>query len=104
MKQAARVDQFLAEGIGVGEIAVMGQRKATEIEISKEGLHVAQGGFARGGIAVMANGGMAHKAADNVFAAEGFAHMAKRVLGMEMLAIERDDAGSFLPTMLKRMK
>ena len=42
--------------VRVGQVAVMRDREAAELEIGVERLHVAQDGLAGGGIAVMADG------------------------------------------------
>ena len=46
----------------VGEVAVMRDREAAELEIGIQRLHVAQDGFAGGGVAVMADGDTARAA------------------------------------------
>ena len=47
-------DQLAAQRQAIGEVAVVGDRKAARGEFGKERLHVAQDGLAGGGIAHMA--------------------------------------------------
>jgi hypothetical protein len=93
--------RFAAQRQAVGEVAVMGDCKTAGIEFGEERLDVAQDGFARGGVADMADGGGAGQALDHFAAGEGVADEAEAAFGMEALAVEGDDAGRFLAAMLE---
>ena len=82
----------------------MGRRKAAAVELAEQRLHVAQDGFAGGRIAVVADGGVAGQALDHLAAGEVVADQPHAALGMEALAVERHDAGGFLPAMLERVQ
>src|SRR5215813_13910217 len=57
LEQAAATHQLAPNLVGVGQIAVMADSKAPELEIGKEWLHVAQRDLAGRRIADMADGG-----------------------------------------------
>ena len=88
----------------IGEIAVVSDGEAAGIEFGEQRLDVAQDGFAGGGITHMADGGVAGQAGDDVGAGEGVADEAEAAFGMKTIAVEGDDAGGFLATMLKGVK
>ena len=85
----------------VGEIAVMADGKAAGIELGEQRLHVAQDGLAGGGIADMADRGVAGQALDDLAAGKGVADEAEPAFGVEAGAVERDDAGGLLAAMLQ---
>ncbi len=62
LEQAAAAHQLPAQMIGVGEVAVVADGEAAELEIGEERLDVAHRHLAGGGIADMADGGMALQA------------------------------------------
>ena len=54
-KMAAHPHQLLAQQVGVGEVAVVGEGQAAEVEIGEDRLDVAVGRAAGRGVAVMAD-------------------------------------------------
>jgi hypothetical protein len=103
LHHGAFVHQLAAQGDAVGEIAVMADGEAATFQLGKQRLHVAQNGLAGGRIAHVADGGGARQAVDHFAAGEGVTDQAEAPFGMEAMAIEGDDAGSFLATVLERV-
>ena len=101
LHHGAVAHQFAAQRQPVGEIAVMADRKAAGIELGEQRLHVAQDGGAGGGIADMADGGVAGQALDHLAAGEGVADQAEPAFAVKAAAVEGDDAGGFLAAMLQ---
>jgi hypothetical protein len=62
LEQAAAAGERLAQGVGIGEVAVMADGEAAELEFREQRLDVAQHRLAGGGIAVMADGARAGQA------------------------------------------
>jgi len=87
--------------IGIGEIAVVANGETAEFEIGEQRLHVAHRHLAGGGIAHMADGGMALELADHVLRAEILADMAHAAMGVKLLAVVDDDARRLLAAMLE---
>ena len=104
LHHGAVVDQRLAQGDAVGEVAVVRDRKAAALEFGEQGLHVAQDGLARGRIAHVPDRGGAGQAVDDLAPREGVADESEAALGVEALAVEGDDAGGLLAAVLKRME
>ena len=104
LADGALLDQPVAQGERVGEIAVMGEREAAGVEIDEERLHVAQDRIAAGRVADMADGHVAFQALDHRPRGEMVADEADAALGMEVVAVEADDAGRFLAAMLEGMQ
>jgi hypothetical protein len=52
---SAHAHQFLAQQVGVGEVAVMGERQTAEVEIGEDRLDIAVGRAAGRGVAVVAD-------------------------------------------------
>ena len=104
LADGALLDQRLAQGERVGEVAVMGERKAAGIEIDEERLHVAQDGIAAGRVAHMADGHVALQPVDHLARGEMIADEAEAALGMEMVAVEADDARGLLAAVLERVQ
>ena len=100
----AVANELAAQGEPVGQIAVVADRKTATVELGEQRLHVAQDGFARGRIAHVAHRRHAGQALDHFAAGEVVADEAHPALGMEPLAVERDDAGGFLPAVLERVQ
>ncbi|MGX1171094.1 hypothetical protein AB7M16_007360 [Bradyrhizobium sp. USDA 372] len=71
------LDEFAAQRQAVGEVAVVGDRKATGIELGEQRLHVAQDGGAGRGVADMADRDTAGQAVDHLAAGEGVADEAE---------------------------
>ena len=101
LHHGAVAHQFATQGQPVGEIAVMADRKAAGVEFGEQRLHIAQDGGAGGGVADMADGGIAGKPLDHLAAGEGVADQAKPPLGMKPGAVEGDDAGGLLAAVLQ---
>ena len=101
LEQGAALHQFLAQGDGVGEVAVVTDGEAAELEIGEQGLDVALHGLAGGGIAHMADGRGARQLADHLFGAEIVGDEAEAALVVEVLAVEGDYAGGFLSPVLQ---
>ena len=101
LHHGAVAHQFAAQRQPVGEIAVMADRKAAGIEFGEQRLHVAQDGRAGGGIADMADGGIAGQALDHLAAGEGIADETEPAFGMKPGPVEGDDAGGLLAAMLQ---
>ncbi len=101
LHHGAVAHQFAAQRQPVGEIAVVADRKAAGIELGEQRLHVAQDGLAGGGIADMADRGIAGQALDHLAARKGVADQAEPAFGMKPVAVERDDAGGLLAAVLQ---
>ena len=101
LHHGAVADEFAAQRQAVGEVAVVGDGEAAGVEFGEQRLHVAQDGAAGGGIADMADGGVAGQALDHFAAGEGVADEAEPAFGVEAAAVEGDDAGGFLAAMLE---
>ena len=82
----------------------MTDREAAAVELGEQRLHVAQDGLAGGRVAHVAGGRVAGQALDHLAAGEVVADETHPPLGMESLAVERDDAGRLLPAVLERMQ
>ena len=94
-------DELSAQGQGVREVAVVGDREAAGVDIGKQRLHVAQDGIAAGRIAIVADRDVALQALDDAGAAEVVADEAHAALGVELPAVVGDDAAGFLSAMLE---
>ncbi len=81
LKQAASGDQALPKADRVGEIAVMGERKAAEGEVAEQRLDVPHAIAAGGRIAVMAERQRTRQACDHVLAAEIVARPGRALYG-----------------------
>ena len=82
----------------------MADGKAAGVKLGEQRLHIAQDGLAGRRVAHMADRGVARQAIDHVAPGEGVADEAEATLGVEALAVERDDAGRFLAAMLQRVQ
>ena len=82
----------------------MRHREAAELEIGIQRLDVAQDRVAGGGIAVVADRGAARQPVDHLLIAEIVADRAKAAMRVELVAVERDDAGRFLAAVLQRVQ
>ncbi|MEY9493929.1 hypothetical protein ABIE93_005136 [Bradyrhizobium elkanii] len=101
LHHGAALDQLAAQGQAIGEVAVVADRKPAGAELGKQRLHVAQDGAAGGGVADMADRGVAGQALDHLAAGEGVADQAEAAFTVEAAAVEGDDAGSFLAAVLQ---
>ena len=104
LEQAAAPHEGPPQHMRVGQVAVMRNREAAELEVGVERLHVAQDGATCGGIAVVADRTGAGQRRDHSRVAKVVADQAETAMGMEMAAIEGDDAGQFLAAMLERVQ
>ena len=82
----------------------MRHREAAELEVGVERLHVAQDGATCGGIAVVTDRTGAGERRDHSRVAKIVADEAETAMGMEMAAVEGDDAGRLLAAMLQRVQ
>ena len=82
----------------------MGDGETAAFQFGEQRLHIAQDGFAGGGIADMADRRIAGQAVDHRALGEGIADQAEPAFGVEALAVEGDDAAGFLATMLERVQ
>ena len=101
LHHGAVAHQLAAQRQAVGQVAVVADREAAAVELGEQRLHVAQDGLAGGRIAHMADGRHAGQALDHLAAGEVVADEAQPALGMEALAVERDDAGRLLAAVLQ---
>ena len=85
----------------VGEIAVVGDGEAAAGELGEERLDVALDRAAVGGVADVADGAVAGEPVDDRASGEAVADQADMALGVELRAVEGDDAGRFLAAMLE---
>ena len=83
LHHGAAPHEVAAQGQPVGQVAVMADRKPAGIEFGEQRLHVAQDGLAGGGVADMADGGIAGEALDHLAAGKGVADEAEPPLGMK---------------------
>ncbi len=104
LEDAALQHKAAAQGGGIGQVAVMGDGEAAICQIGEDGLYIAEHGAAGGGVAVMADGGVALKAFDDFFGREIIANLAHALVAVEMAAVMADDPGGFLPAMLQGMQ
>ncbi len=104
LEQAAAPHQGAAQDMRVGEVAVMRDREAAELEIRVERLHVAQDRLAGRGVAVVADCMGTRQGGDHPGVAEIIAHQPHTLVRVKAPAIEADDAGRLLPAMLQRVQ
>ena len=100
LHDGAVAHQLAAQRQAVGQVAVVADRKAAGIELGEQRLHVAQDRFAGGRVAHMADRRHARQPFDHLAPREGVADEAEPALGMEVAAVEGDDAGRLLAAML----
>ena len=104
LKDRAALHQVLAQGMGVGQIAVVGEGEAARAQFGEQRLHVAQGRLARGRIAHMADRRRALQAADDLLAGEDVADQAQIAVRVKLLSVPGDDARGLLPAVLQCMQ
>ena len=73
---------------------------SAELEIGEQRLHVAQHRLAGGGVADVADGDRSLQPANDAGRAEVVADQPHRLMRMEMLAVEGDDAAGLLAAVL----
>ena len=101
LKDATPLHQLAAQNSGVGQIAVVADGEAACLQLGEQGLDIPQNCIARGGIAVVPQGGIPRQAGDHSFGIEVVTYMAKAAMGIELLVVMGDDPGGFLAAMLK---
>src|SRR3954467_4065544 len=101
LHHGAVAHQLAPQGQPVGEIAVVANREPAGIELGEQRLYVAQDGRAGGGIAGVADGGVAGEAINHLPAGEGVADQPDPPFAVKPGAVKGDDAGSFLAPMLQ---
>ena len=79
----------------------MGDAETAEGKIGEQRLHIAQDRGAKGGIADMADGGIARQFRHHPIGFERFGDMAHGPMGLEAGPVEGDDTGGFLAAMLQ---
>ena len=104
LHHGAVVDQLAAQRNAVGQVAVVADREAAAFKLGEQRLHVAKDGFAGGRIAHMADRDGAGQPVDHLAAGEVVADQAHAALGVEALAVERDDPGGLLAAVLQRVQ
>ena len=82
----------------------MPKRDAAGVKIGKQRLNIAQGGFTDRRVADMPNGARAGQAVNNGLGIEVIAHKAESAFGVKSVAVEGNDAGCFLASMLESMQ
>src|SRR5262249_12542688 len=87
-----------------GQIAVVADRKPAPVELGKQRLHIAQNSLAGGRIAHVPHRRGAGQTLDHLAAGEIVSDETHAPLGMESLAVGRDDAGCVLAAVLQRMQ
>ena len=104
LEQAAALDQLAVQRLGVGEVAVMGDRETTEYEIGIKRLDIPQNGVARGGVTIMADRDPAGQRCDDLGVAEIIADQAHAAMGVEARTVISDDPRGLLAPMLQRVQ
>ena len=91
--------------MGVGQVAIVGDRQAAARQVGEHGLDIGGAAAAGSGIAVVADREAAFQVTGRRgIAAEHIAHQAHVTLGIEMPVFESDDAAGFLAAMLQGMQ
>ena len=88
----------------IGEVAIVAKRKAADIEIREKRLHVSYRGRTDGGIAHMAERHRPRQSVNNGLLVEMIANETETALRVKLVAVESDDAGCLLASMLKGVK
>jgi hypothetical protein len=101
LHHGAAPHELAAQGQAVGQVAVVADREPAGIELGEQRLHVAQNGLAGGGVADMADSGIAGEAFDHLAAGKGVADEAQAPLGMKPASVEGNDSRGLLAAVLK---
>jgi hypothetical protein len=108
LEDRAALDQLAAQLVGIGDVAVMGDRRAAHGELAEEGLHVADRGRALGsggGIAHVADGERPGQRLHHLLAGEIVAHIAEAAGRVEARdRVVGDDPAGLLAAVLQRMQ
>ncbi len=97
-------DQVLAQGARVGQIAVVGDRDAAELELREQRLHIAQQRLAGRRVAAVPDRRVASELRYDVAVGENFADQTEAAMGMELPPVKGDDSSGLLSTMLQCMQ
>lgn len=101
LEQATAPDQLAPKHQRIGQVAVVRQGEAAELEVREQRLDVAQDRVAARGVTDVTDPGMAAQLGDDRLGAEIVADLPHGMLDMVVLAIEGDDARRLLPTVLE---
>lgn len=101
LEDRAGFHQFTAEHVGVGQIAVMGNAKPANRNVTVHWLNITNSALTGGGVAVMADGDIAFQALDHIALREGIIDKAERFTGVKALAVIGDNAAGFLSAVLQ---
>ena len=102
LEDRALPHQLGAQGVGVGQVAIVRDRKPAARQVGEHGLDIGGAAAAGGGIAVVADGEAALQiSGGGRIAAKHIAHQAHVTFSVEMAVLERDDAAGFLAAMLQ---
>ena len=104
LKNAPLMDQLASFRQRIGQVAIVRNRKTAELQVGEERLHVPHAGIARRGVARVADRRVAAQPVNNGMPAEDISHQTHVAVGWELLAIEADNSGRFLTTMLQGMQ
>jgi hypothetical protein len=108
LKDRAALDQLPAQRIGIGDVAVMRDCRATHRELAEERLHVADRGVplgARGGVAHVPDRQRAGQGVHHVLACEIVADVSEAAGGIEPeFRMMGDDSAGLLSAMLECMQ
>ena len=100
----AATNELPAQRQSVGQIAVMGDRKAAGLKLGEQRLDIAQYGVAGRRVSNVADRRASRQSVDGRGIREVIANQPLSAFGVEPDAVESDDAGRLLATMLKRMQ
>jgi len=104
LTDGATGDQLTAQRQAVGEVAVMSNRDTADFQFGKQRLHVSKRHFAGRRITDVTDGDVAWQFGKRCRVRVVVADEAHATFRMEAQAIEGNDTGSFLATMLKGMQ
>ncbi len=100
LEQAAAADQVLPQLHRVGQVPVVAHGEAAGFELGEQRLRVAGDGGPGGGVAVVADRGVALEPLDHARVAEIVADVTQAPMRRELLAVEGDDARRLLAAVL----
>lgn len=101
VEDRAIADQAFSDGQRVGQITIVGNGHPAKLEVGEKRLNVSQGAVTGGGIAHVAYGDRSLEAVNDVLGAEIVADQTESLVAVEMFAIEADNSGGFLATVLE---
>ena len=101
LEQAAAADKLAVQQVRVGQVPIMGDRKAAELEIGVKRLDVTEHGVAGGGVAVVTDGRRAGQAGNDLGVAVIVTDEAEATMTVKTPPIVGDDAGGLLTAMLQ---